>query len=376
MGVEETAFELIGLTYDAALAPEQWQAFMTRFANALDARSAMLREVDYDAGDVRLFETVGFDPAWVAAYRQRFVHIDHFAPAFTHLPIGVVFTGDEVLPWERQRKTEFCNDYLLAQGVRHVMGGVLARDERYNLQFGLQRVRGSPDYNREDRQLLRLLMPHMTRAAQIHRKMAEVTAEKHWALSALDRLRVGVVLLDELGRPLFVNREAERLAATCGFAVKREGLTLTTSADTARLRRLILDAAALATGRGAMGGGCLRTAGSGAALQFQVIPLPLGLSERPLEQSLPGGCVAVFVSSCGGPRLSPERIAAMHGLTRAEARLAALLAKGSSLDEAAETLSVSVGTVRSQLKSIFAKTGVSRQPELVALLLADMLANQ
>jgi DNA-binding CsgD family transcriptional regulator len=66
----------------------------------------------------------------------------------------------------------------------------------------------------------------------------------------------------------------------------------------------------------------------------------------------------------------------MHGLTSAEARLALLLAEGLSLKEASEALSVSVLTLRSQLKSVFVKTGVKRQTELVTLLLTDMLTNQ
>jgi DNA-binding CsgD family transcriptional regulator len=66
----------------------------------------------------------------------------------------------------------------------------------------------------------------------------------------------------------------------------------------------------------------------------------------------------------------------MHGITRAEARLASMLADGISLEEVAEALLVSIQTVRSQLKSVFAKTGVTRQAELVALLLTDMLTDQ
>ena len=379
MGVEETALELIALTYDAALAPEKWRTLMERLIAAVGTHSAILRE-NYADGKVGLFETVGYEPAYVAAYREHFVHIDHFAPILRSMPIGSPLRGSEAVPWERQRKTEFYNDYMLPKRDGHVMGSILARDGRYDLLFAMQREVGQPDFSEEDMRLIRLVAPHMARAVNIHRQMTEVATEKQWALAALDRLRVGVILLDARGQPLFVNREAERLAAARnGFALGRNGLMLASSADTARLRRLILDAAALATGHGAtgsMGGGCLRTAGNGgAAMQFQVIPLPRGISEQPLEQSLPGSCIAVFVSSCGGPRLSPERIAALHGLTRAEARLAALLAKGSSLEEAAATLSVSIGTVRSHLKAIFAKTGTSRQAELVALLLADMLAD-
>jgi len=378
MGAEETALGLIGLTYEAALAPEKWRTFMERFAQALGARSAALREVDYDAGHVALFETVGYDSAYVAAYGEHFVRLDFFAPTFVSIPIGTVKTGDEIIPWEQQRNTEFSNDYLLAQNVRHLMGGILARDERRHLLFALQRERGRPDYDAEDKRLLRLLMPHMARSVQIHRRMAEVTTQKHWSLSALDHLRVGVILLDEAGRPLHLNRAAKRLtSATNGFAAGRRGLTLPSAKDTDRLRRLIADAAGLATRRNTAGGGCLHAMGNGGGrLQFQVIPLPWGLSERPLEQSLPRGCVAVFVSTSGGPRLTTDRVAAMHGLTRAEARLASLLAVGIGPQQAAEALSVSVHTVRSQLKSVFAKTGTTRQAELVALLLADMLSDQ
>lgn len=375
--MEATTLALIALCYDAALAPEKWRAFMTQTTRALEARSAGLRDVDYDAERVRMFETVGFDPAYVAAYREHFVHVDTLAPACLAMPVGAVVTGDEVVPWEHQRKTEFGNDYLVAQNIRHLMGCILERDANHHLLLGIQREHGQPDFDADDRRLFGLIVPHVARAAHIHRVMAEVTVQKQWALSALDRLRVGVILLDAQARPLHLNREAERLVAAGSIFVARgEGLALSTSGDTSRLKRLVADAVGLATGRGIAGGGCMRAAGKGgSALQLQVIPLPHGLSESPLEQSLPAGCVAVFISIPGNSRLPWERLAAMHGLTRAEAKLASLVADGVDPEQAAETLLVSLGTVRSQLKSIFAKTGVTRQAELVALLLADMLTD-
>jgi len=59
----------------------------------------------------------------------------------------------------------------------------------------------------------------------------------------------------------------------------------------------------------------------------------------------------------------------LYELTRAEARLAAALANGQSLDDVAERFDVSLHTVRSQLKACFRKTGASRQAELVKLVL-------
>jgi DNA-binding CsgD family transcriptional regulator len=54
--------------------------------------------------------------------------------------------------------------------------------------------------------------------------------------------------------------------------------------------------------------------------------------------------------------------------TEAEARLGALLASGESVETVAERLGITKETSRSQLKMIFAKVGVHRQPALVAVL--------
>ena len=57
------------------------------------------------------------------------------------------------------------------------------------------------------------------------------------------------------------------------------------------------------------------------------------------------------------------------GLTVAEAGLAAEIVKGDGREAAARRRGISVATARSQLASIFEKTGTHRQAELVHLLL-------
>jgi DNA-binding CsgD family transcriptional regulator len=60
-------------------------------------------------------------------------------------------------------------------------------------------------------------------------------------------------------------------------------------------------------------------------------------------------------------------------LTRREASLAALLARGIDMEDAAARLGIGIGTARSYVKQIFAKTDTHRQAELVALLLRSCL---
>ena len=79
---------------------------------------------------------------------------------------------------------------------------------------------------------------------------------------------------------------------------------------------------------------------------------------------------AVFVRDPEGRAQAPhEVVQQMFGLTPAEAALAMQLANGLSLDEAAAALAITRNTARAHLRAIFSKTGVTRQTELVRLVL-------
>jgi DNA-binding CsgD family transcriptional regulator len=66
--------------------------------------------------------------------------------------------------------------------------------------------------------------------------------------------------------------------------------------------------------------------------------------------------------------LALKTLARAFGLTNAESRLASRLAVGEGLAEAASAFGVSLSTVRTHLKNIFAKTETHSQAEVAALL--------
>jgi DNA-binding CsgD family transcriptional regulator len=86
-----------------------------------------------------------------------------------------------------------------------------------------------------------------------------------------------------------------------------------------------------------------------------------------------GASVALFISDPEKPRLSKVTVLEqLFGLTLSEAKLALLLANGYSLDEASEELNITRNTAKSHLSSTFSKTGVTRQPSLVQLILRSV----
>lgn len=71
------------------------------------------------------------------------------------------------------------------------------------------------------------------------------------------------------------------------------------------------------------------------------------------------------------PTVQAELVQRLFGLSEAEAYLAVALCGGRSLEEASVARGTTLNTVRSQLKSIFGKTGTHRQADLVSVLLAS-----
>ena len=66
-----------------------------------------------------------------------------------------------------------------------------------------------------------------------------------------------------------------------------------------------------------------------------------------------------------------DRLREEHGLTPKESRIVLHLIDGGTVQSCAEALDVAESTIRSHLKSVFAKTGVRRQAHLGRLLIQN-----
>lgn len=97
-----------------------------------------------------------------------------------------------------------------------------------------------------------------------------------------------------------------------------------------------------------------------------IAPIGSGIPQKDEERRRLAGIVVIDPDA--SPRNLDQVLREVLGLTSAEVRLANALLRGDDLTGAAERFGVSRNTVRSQLQSIFGKTGTSRQGELVRLL--------
>lgn len=100
------------------------------------------------------------------------------------------------------------------------------------------------------------------------------------------------------------------------------------------------------------------------ALVAHVIPI------RRQAHDIFARATALFVATPLATPAAPhvDLLCGLFDLTPAEDRVARAFAEGHSVESAAGALGVSQETIRSQLKSVMAKTGTTRQAELARLL--------
>jgi DNA-binding CsgD family transcriptional regulator/PAS domain-containing protein len=371
---DDDVLKLVGMAYDAAFEESKWPSFLEAFASAVGGSSALLRSNDMLNQSASFNASVGYDPAWQAAYCNHFVKGDYYNHVMSQYAPGQVFSTGQNIDQRELRKTEYFNDYLLPQDKLNSIGVFLLKDERQSLVVGIQRGKHGGAFGEEDAQLISTLVPHVTRAVQVHRKIHSVTAEKDSALAALDQLRMGVILVNRQGTPLYLNRAAElMMTQEVGLGIFHNRLALHSPSETAKLLHLISNAAQ-SIDRPAVGGDLrISMPCSMDFLLCMVSPISSEISYR-MNMPLGSDCVALFLTRSAGLQLSPKRLVSLYKITPAEARLATRLAALRSLEEASDDLGISINTARTQLKSVFGKTGTRSQAELMMLLASGTLA--
>lgn len=177
--------------------------------------------------------------------------------------------------------------------------------------------------------------------------------------AALDRLSIGIFLLEESGEVRMTNEAGRRLVA------KGDGLSLTAAGLAARAAK---SSRPLKTALASV----MRDIGSSHTIAVERSdghPLVLQVSSLGLPGSNTRHAIALVVDPDRQAGASAETLASLFGCTTAEARLAAALVAGKRLEEIGEEFGVKPTTITYHLQNLFQKTHTHRQADLVALLI-------
>ena len=243
------------------------------------------------------------------------------------------------------RGTAYYNEWAAPNGLEQSLCGWAELTGEHLLAVGAHRRRAAGPFTRSETEIMERVMPHLARAVRLHVDRSERRELSELVDAQLVRRGCASVIVDGGLRVAWMSARTESfLEENTSVRLERRRLALADSAGNRQLRRAV----DLAIGAGET------TRLRSEALHIEVQPMR-------------GFRCAVFITS-GRRRSSPSMwLRESYGLTAAEATVSICLANGMTPDEIAESRSVSKGTVRSQLKQVFAKVGVRRQAELVSL---------
>jgi DNA-binding CsgD family transcriptional regulator len=188
----------------------------------------------------------------------------------------------------------------------------------------------------------------------------------------LELVQQGAILVAEEGQLRLANRTATAiLEKKDGIAIARSGIVADRASDTRLLHKLFEDAInSPECGEPENSPLMLQRKKARHALIVRVVPGP-GLDCWPHTGSRTA--LLKLYDQDLGLVVNERALSALYGLTKGEAVLAARLAQGKSIEEAAAELFISAHTARTHLKRIFMKTDTHRQTELVVRMLMTVM---
>ena len=359
--------ELLVKIYEAAAQPSAWSRALNAIRRYLHTQSAILFTEDLGSREVGLSVLDKADRKLVQEYYDYYIRKSPLLKAKLSVPLGEVTANSMLMPDREWERHEFYYDFLRRCERFHEMGALIARRDTRVSVVSLIRSRRAGGFSASEAATLRRLLPHVRRAYDIGQRIGRVSAGQASLAALLDRLTLGVILFNEQGHPVHLNRRAEELLADAGgFGFKHRQITAALHAEGEALQALLHQVIETGGGDGRHPGAAQTVHRSGPRGPIRVLVTPLRAEHMPTGLGRVQIRAAMFLSEPqSATALKPELLRALFNLTEAESLIVRELANGRSPQEISRDLNLSWHTVRTQQRAIYDKIGVNSQAQLV-----------
>ena len=373
--VTQDMLDLIGGIYDVTLDPEAWTDNLMRLAHMVGAKAATISTIDETDPFLQIWgRSYDLDADSVRQYRDNFKQCEsELFRKVSQLPTGIFVNEREIrdaipeLQGIESGAQKWKKDNLgLGQRVHAGLKTGNRHRDVISFSYGLDDGAMNP----VGRDLATVFLPHLERAVKISQPLARLKNYYSSLMGALDHLPIGVMFLSADSSVISKNQEAQRiLEMDDGLTLScRQGVMASNSRDHAKLAGALGDAIATASGDGVGAGAIItvsRKSGSDPFL-LEIVPL---VNRELSDRHAARGCLVFAIDPENRSALSVDGLKNLYGLTNAEAEVCRLIVECYGTREIAEIRNVSVDTVRTQMKSVFSKTGSHQKSDLVRLAL-------
>ncbi|MEW8419252.1 MAG: helix-turn-helix transcriptional regulator [Candidatus Thiodiazotropha endolucinida] len=322
-------------------------------------RQTMENEINAIHG-FREIDKSRYEGALGASKDIRFQYLHNLTP-------GEVFREFEFVPDRKAyNESEWIKYQYKSLGVYWCMSAQISKHGLWRDYISINRLKELGSFTDEQKNNLSCLLPHLSRAAELHRTLTCLERKYGAVLSVLDMLLVGLVILNHKKQVTVCNETAREIIQDSG-SVKITGdgrFIACNNEENILLQGMITKSINTALAEGLYDGGQMHIRSDKNSILAEIIPMrDDGLSDR---ENIKG--VAVFLMN---PKLSKvitlNGIAKIFSLTKSEISVAESVANGLNLRDIADNRNTAIETVRKQIKSVFQKTGANSQIELLRL---------
>ncbi|MET4476439.1 helix-turn-helix transcriptional regulator [Bradyrhizobium sp. F1.13.3] len=354
--------ELIETIYDAGLRPELWSEVVVKLNAFIGSQACGLISKDPVSKSGATHYYCGVDPHYIQLYAETYSRYDPLA----RLPrYGEVRNIPDLVDFDEYRRGRFYQEWLRPQGCVDVANVVLEQSKS-PCPMLLTVIPGREMLDAEQRARMQFLAPHASRALLINRAIERKQQRAIALADVVDRLNAGVILLDSTCHIVHSNPAAETILAVEDVLRSVSGrLVASSSAANAALRDIFHDAGEVALAASS-GRKISLMSHDGSYYVAHVIALPSLLRDGAAERSSAVGALFIWKAELDG-RSSAGLIDRTFELTPAELRVLQSIVDVGGVPETAVALGIAETTVKTHLHRVFAKTGVSRQADLVKL---------
>lgn len=355
---------LIGQICDCALDTTLWPSALKNIAETFNAQNAVLLAHDPMSGDAVFFHQWGDDPTRQLLYAEKYAPINPLLTAGWFAEIDRAFCVNSFMDPDEFRQTRFFKEFAAPQGWCDIVGATLQKSAQRYTAVSATRDETAGMAGEDELALMGLLAPHLRRAVAIQDAFDAQRQKISDLRSALDLTSSAIFLLDGNGRCTEANGAAERCLADGVASLRQTKLLFAEESIRKKIEGALLAATTNRSTPPSSSDALALSSGRRYVIEF----LPLNSAVR---EPAGAAVLALFLQEVGNLQPLPgEALVKLYGLTPAETRLLVLLAQSMTLDEAAETLGITKGTARAHLRQVFAKTGCSRQAEVVRLVMS------
>ena len=372
---EPDTFErIVGALNEAMLDDARWPHASALIDEACGARGNLLAFVDRSPADnVRfLFAKTyyrGEDrAAWLKEYYRTYYPVDESLPRWGRLPDSKIGRTADLFSEEERRTSIAYNEAAPRFEYDNGLSVCLDGPGGSRIAWGIANPIGSVGWTTSRLDMVARVLPHLRQYVRVRSALAEAGGLGAAVVELLDNTRTGVIQLDRRGRIVEANDSArEVLRGNDGLSDVDGELCVARPDDDARLRELLARALPRLGGQGVSGSMTVRRTSLLPGFALHVTPMR---SRGADYRTRNAAALVLIVDPVRRARIDPELVQAALGLTAAEAEIAVLLAEGRTVREIAATTGRGYSTVRTHLKHIFTKLGISRQFEVAQTVLA------